>query len=164
LKFIRCPELWCGAVRPLDATPCPTCRRCAFCRRKAPHKTDRCNCGITDVESHLDRHPEIEVIPYELVKREKLRHELAMHLRYFKAPLYGMVFAGMYIATKELTELSAGFDWWVDVIWTVGIWIVVVFVAAKLLAVLEDCFAWICDRWLLRRMPGAFEEPKETGL
>ena len=97
---IRCP--CCDdAVRPLDATPCPECRRCAFCGQRLQRRETLCTCGQADKPGRVATLKERFGIPEDQLATERRQTAIGRRDRP-RAIIYGLaggliVFLGGFV-------------------------------------------------------------------
>jgi hypothetical protein len=102
---IRCP--CCDdAVRPLDATPCPECRGCAFCGQKLRRGETLCTCGQADKPDRVATLKKRFGIPEDQLAAERQQTAVGRQDRP-RSIIYGlfiglMAFLGGFLHTHSL--------------------------------------------------------------
>jgi len=94
-----------SVVREMTATPCPSCRRCAFCGQRIKNQ-DHCTCGFEKDLENLAGFKAKFGIPPNNVLRERRRLEIRKHLRFKEGIVNLFVLGPLLFVGLKIGDLS----------------------------------------------------------
>lgn len=140
LTHIRCPACEC-AVRVLDGTPCPNCRRCAFCGRKQKRDDAPCNCAYAEDPDSVAWFWTEFIVPEKEVARESRRMEIRRQLETRKGIVVGLLVGLLLLPGITFRHLFGDFTWIRFALYVIclsTVWILLLSLVKRVFQKIED--------------------------